>query len=476
MINMISTTKFDAACKTNAPTDDRPDTDSSDSLFASVLTGMSFVPAPTPATKSPTDGPPNSDPGSISFESPANPASLTDTDPLATPEDMHQNPLGTIETTDIRGRSGVPGQIKPTGSQVKQVFPIRLPIGIVPVIRSGNDRNVVPTESAGRIPGETIAQNTTQEISLAPIPAVTDRPVNTPIPSAISAGQKVNVFPVPTGSTIEIAPQGSEVVSQPDIRGASLAAFASEPQSVPVALSGIARAFREASNLAQPDNSPKIIPASDPSPGQTVVELTAQTGSDTKGDTLSQSTTSALTPEKELKQSDSTVETAFDTSLGTAVKMQKTFDIAAIEKQVIRNVLDQVEPKVLDLMTEFRTGNEKRVMKMRLNPAELGAVEITIEKGAGGRMSTHFQTESQHTRQILSESLSQLRESLERSGINVGDMEISCGSFSSAGSEERRDKPQKFGTAGSTSAGTTNFDGISTTEDDATDRLVNLRA
>ena len=139
-------------------------------------------------------------------------------------------------------------------------------------------------------------------------------------------------------------------------------------------------------------------------------------------------------------------------------------------------VLDQVEPRLLDLSAIAAAPGEKRVLKMRLNPADLGTVEITIIKNAGGKINAHFQTDSPQAQQVLSDSLAGLRDSLERSGMQVGELDISCSSFSSAGNQGRGEGPREFGAAEHKSAETINFDGNSKTEDDQKNRLVNLRA
>jgi hypothetical protein len=140
-----------------------------------------------------------------------------------------------------------------------------------------------------------------------------------------------------------------------------------------------------------------------------------------------------------------------------------------------RAVFEQIEPRILGLIGSTQTGVDKRVLKMRLNPAELGAVEITLEKNSSGSISAHFQTENEKTRQILSESLMQLRASLENSGWHVGNLNISCGA-SSNGEGGTESQSQNFGKAEDRSALTTGSGGDSSNEGEKEDRLVNLRA
>jgi flagellar hook-length control protein FliK len=113
---------------------------------------------------------------------------------------------------------------------------------------------------------------------------------------------------------------------------------------------------------------------------------------------------------------------------------------------------------------------------MRLNPEELGSVEITIEKSSTGKITAHFQTESESTRQILQQGLEHLRTTLESTGSKVGDLKISCGSSSSNGNESSGNKPQQFGSSESRSQRASVSEGILNHEVDPTDHLVSLRA
>lgn len=139
-------------------------------------------------------------------------------------------------------------------------------------------------------------------------------------------------------------------------------------------------------------------------------------------------------------------------------------------------VFEQIEPRILGLAGLTQNGADKRILKMRLNPAELGGVEITLEKNSSGSISAHFQTESEKTRQILGESLVQLRISLENSGWQVGDLNISCNPSLSHGGDAHGGRSQSFGKAEQRAVLTTSSDGVLTNEGDKEDRLVNLRA
>jgi flagellar hook-length control protein FliK len=163
-------------------------------------------------------------------------------------------------------------------------------------------------------------------------------------------------------------------------------------------------------------------------------------------------------------------------SIRLATKVPNTVEAATTANKLGETVFEQIDPRILELTAATHRDNERRTLKMRLNPAELGTIEITVEKSSTGKVNVHFKTERQETRQILNDSLVNLRDSLERSGTNVGDVDITCSSFASNGNESRGERPQTFGTTENQPVGTANFDGISQHEDDKDDRLVNLRA
>lgn len=114
-------------------------------------------------------------------------------------------------------------------------------------------------------------------------------------------------------------------------------------------------------------------------------------------------------------------------------KVAKESSSSSLADMRAEKVFEQIEPKVLQLLTLQSHENEKKILKMRLHPAELGTVEIRLEKDAvSGKLNAHFQTESETTKQILTQSLDQLRDSLQNSGWQIEQLEISCNSFSSS--------------------------------------------
>lgn len=146
------------------------------------------------------------------------------------------------------------------------------------------------------------------------------------------------------------------------------------------------------------------------------------------------------------------------------------------EFKLKRIILDQVGAAFTDLALGKKETGEKRTLKIRLSPAELGTVEITLAKNANGMIDAHFQTDNPKTQHVLQESLAQLRESLERSGMQVGSLNTSCTSFSSGGRDGSDSRRHEFTNSDDQTGKRPTFDTVQKSEDDKQSRLVNLRA
>lgn len=145
------------------------------------------------------------------------------------------------------------------------------------------------------------------------------------------------------------------------------------------------------------------------------------------------------------------------------------------------NVAAQIEPQVVQMIAATIRTEKPQILKMRLNPAELGGVEIKIEKDADGKINAHFTTEKEETRKILTENIAQLRDSLQDSGWQVERVEVSCDSFSFGGNDARENSSQANENAARNSFANTNEAGGSanTKEDlnsEKSDRLLSVRA
>ncbi|HEV7644441.1 MAG TPA: flagellar hook-length control protein FliK [Pyrinomonadaceae bacterium] len=144
-------------------------------------------------------------------------------------------------------------------------------------------------------------------------------------------------------------------------------------------------------------------------------------------------------------------------------------------------MLEQIKPAVIQLAAA--TANEgKQILRMRLHPAELGTVEIRLEKNAAGVLEAHFKTDTEGAKHFLTQGLDALRNSLQNAGWQVGRVEISTGAFSSTtdGGDGLGQKDARQRDETSPGQEAKNFGPASTRSGDqadiSADRLVNLRA
>lgn len=144
-------------------------------------------------------------------------------------------------------------------------------------------------------------------------------------------------------------------------------------------------------------------------------------------------------------------------------------------------LLEQIQPAVIQLAAAAMNEG-KQVLKMRLHPAELGTVEIRLERNDAGVLEAHFKTDNETARHFLTQGLDGLRNSLQNAGWQVGRVEISSSPFSPGDSSSQRDagRHNETSSTGSGDSNAKSFEPDSTRSDDtagnAADRLVNLRA
>jgi hypothetical protein len=136
--------------------------------------------------------------------------------------------------------------------------------------------------------------------------------------------------------------------------------------------------------------------------------------------------------------------------------------------------VDQVSDQLITFIPTHLAKEGKDILKMRLHPAELGHVEIEIERDSSGTITAKIRTETESAQHILIEGLNELRDSLRESGIDVGVVEVTT-SAASSGEQDGRDH-------GSRQTRTSEFaeSAFAPTELDHeavdNDRLVSLRA
>lgn len=122
-------------------------------------------------------------------------------------------------------------------------------------------------------------------------------------------------------------------------------------------------------------------------------------------------------------------ESGADASTDTMQEVQTTLAFARIAQEPAPVVATasplaaQVVSHIIAL-AETLNGRPVRSIRLRLQPEELGQVEIQLKRDAQGNISAHLTAEHETSRRALSQSLGQLRETLERAGLTVDRLEV----------------------------------------------------
>lgn len=100
-------------------------------------------------------------------------------------------------------------------------------------------------------------------------------------------------------------------------------------------------------------------------------------------------------------------------------------------------IVEQVGSRLEELAKFSFRMDERPSIKLRLNPQELGTVEIMIERNENGGLNATFRTETVEAQQALSQNLDTLRETLQNAGWQVGKMDVSTGADFSRGNQQQ---------------------------------------
>lgn len=149
-------------------------------------------------------------------------------------------------------------------------------------------------------------------------------------------------------------------------------------------------------------------------------------------------------------------------------------EITAETVKQAKEILDQVRPGLLQLAALAVRKQEKQSIEMRLHPAELGTVEVSLERNSAGAITAHFKTGTETAKHVLTNNLDHLRESLQSAGWQVGQLQVSSGSTPFTSGQQQGESNPHFEAANNQS-----FDQRSEQQadpDQNTDRLLNLRA
>lgn len=125
-------------------------------------------------------------------------------------------------------------------------------------------------------------------------------------------------------------------------------------------------------------------------------------------------------------------------ALGGATKATSEQTLAAIAQEsdvdtTANSVAMQSTAKIL-AVAESLSVRQIRTIRLQLNPLELGQIEIQLKRDAQGKISAHLTASREGTRQVLSQSLGELRTTLERAGLTVDRLHVKAEAGSLRGS------------------------------------------
>lgn len=117
-----------------------------------------------------------------------------------------------------------------------------------------------------------------------------------------------------------------------------------------------------------------------------------------------------------------------DESLNAKFEQPQVANTPNVSEKI--QITEQVEMQMTELAAKVEQTKETQILKMRLHPAELGTVEIHLEKNANGELHAHLSTESETARTALHENIDQLRNTLEKAGWQVSAVEVTSSTTS----------------------------------------------
>ena len=102
---------------------------------------------------------------------------------------------------------------------------------------------------------------------------------------------------------------------------------------------------------------------------------------------------------------------------GQVERSQQTQQLTQAQKR--QQVIDQIVTHM-----EIRNFANKDELQLRLNPEYLGELKIKLTQTKDGELSAQFITDSEETREVLTESRNQLREHIEGKGMRLRQIEV----------------------------------------------------
>jgi len=113
---------------------------------------------------------------------------------------------------------------------------------------------------------------------------------------------------------------------------------------------------------------------------------------------------------------------------GTTTLAKSGLPFSAIEEdltseETTKSIAAQASDRIVAI-AETLSVRQIRSIRLHLKPEALGRVEIQIKRDAEGKISVYLTAQRETSRQSLSQSMDQLRQTLERAGVNVNQLHV----------------------------------------------------
>lgn len=128
-----------------------------------------------------------------------------------------------------------------------------------------------------------------------------------------------------------------------------------------------------------------------------------------------------------------TSESDFQTEFTPEKFSPKNFELSNSNQKFagVNSASEQISAEFSNVLREkILSGKDSHIVRLRLNPEELGTVEIRLETTKTGEINAKLSAEHDTTRQMLTANLAQLRENLQNNGWEINRLEVVGEGFS----------------------------------------------
>lgn len=320
---------------------------------------------------------------------------------------------------------------------------------------------IVATKGEVAVPGIPLPVATTPTAdNPAPVELSATTPVSVAVPPATRPAPPVVAQP-PAALVAELVPAQAAVVaavSQPTLPAAVATAVSAKPTSVPAPGKESDDARLAESDVTAQNTSalPVAVPVTTPMASHTAVVASGTTAPAARPSGVSPA--AAVLPSGTRESQDATSEPVVSGGMGLPAKdvlpattdgdsparsdlNPNTFAVRAVDSmggpsRGIPQVSPQDTRALVDKVTELmhRSHDTGQQLALEITPPDLGRVRIQVHS-EGGLLTASVETQTDAARQLLTERLPELRESLQQQGVTLDRIEISQQDSNPTGAE-----------------------------------------